>query len=251
MPRPKLKPWFLGGIAAILVFLAWLAVDRVLAVAAVQNAVDRDWEISFWDESPSGTDIPIALPRSFDDTAQAWFDKRYANTLGYDGTVPPKTRNRAVPYFERFRALFRGPMHDIHIYYPESIDGDALGKALARFPSLRNFTVEETGADRSKEADWKSLCRRLRLMPQLEVVELGGDRLADAAIEGLQGHPRIRSVTIVDGRLTGKCADIFASLPQLKYLHIEGQATESDQWLTPELRAAIIAKLPGVTVELP
>ncbi len=235
---------FLLGILAL---FCWPAARRNSNIKAVENAIDRDWEISF-DRTGSH---PASLPSFVDSAAKTWFDWRYAATGGYDGSQPVKTRNRDSVYYERFQCLFRDPIEYINIGYPETFRGDNLGAALARFPELRFFGVFENEDTGPGESEWTALCRRLRALPRLEEIELGGSWITDAAIEPLGGHPNLRVVTILEGRLTPGCAKTFSTIPHLATLHIEWQRHDGDTWLTPEEERTMKAALPGVTLEVP
>jgi hypothetical protein len=240
------KAWWCLLLVAFFAPLIWFAVQRNSDIKAVENAIDRDWELVF-DQTGAP---PAALPSFVDSAAKKWFDWRYADSFGYDGYEPVKTRNRADVYHERFRCLFRGPIEEIIIGYPEKFRGDALGAALARFPRLRYFCVEELDEKGLTESDWTLLCRRLRDLPQLEEVELGGPTLTNAALAPLAGHPKLRIVTIQDGRFTHECARTFSAIPHLTKLSIEGQSSEGNTWLAPDDEKTMRARLPGVFLEV-
>lgn len=245
------KAWWRFLPVAALALLGLPAAKRLGDILAVENAVARDWEMSIgWGGTSSPDGRPTMLPAFVDAAAKAWFDWRYAATFGYDGSQPVKTRNRGLVYHERFRALFRGPIEEIHIGYPESFRGD-LGAALARFPRLRRFSIIENEDSGPTEADWTLLCARLRTLPNLEEIELGGSWITDAAITPLSGHPTLRSITISEGRLTSECAKTFTAIPLLAALHFEGQRYTGDTWLSPEAEKTLRASLPTVTVTLP
>jgi hypothetical protein len=249
-PRSRKSGRWLWGVSLVtgLGLLLWVPVKTMIDVSAVQNAVQRDWEISFG--YGNGTGKPAILSDEIDSAAESFLERIFANTRGYEaGTHVTKTRNRDTVYHERFRALFRGSIEEIHIYYFEAFRGD-LGAVLARFPKLRRLTVFENDPDLPTELEWTALCARFREFSNLEEVELGGDLLTDAAIAPLAGHPQLRSVTITCGRLTDGCAKTFASMPRLSKLHIEGQTYDGDIWVSEERKAAMRAALPSATVEL-
>lgn len=245
----KTRAWMRPLLLASLIYLLWMAGQRISAVMAVQNAVNRDWEISFGYGWSGTTGKPVGLPHFVDAAVSAWFERRYAHTAGYDGSLPAKSRNRSTVYFERFRSLFRGPIHEIHVYYPETIPGD-LGAALARFRGLRHVTVKETD-DTVTEPDWKRLCTRLREFPNLEEIELLGPWLTDDAISPLAGHPRLRVIHISMGRLSVKCKETFATIPRLALLHIEQESFDDDEWISPLGEEELRVTLPHVAIELP
>src|SRR5688572_13664149 len=136
--------------------------QKVFALAAIQGAVQRDWEISFG--YSNGVEKPRALPSRLDSAAHDIFERALGNTR-YDGSEPAKTRNRNIVYHERFRAFFRGSIQDVHIYDFEAFHGN-LGTALARLPELRRFSASALGGDgRPTEAEWTRLCTHLRTLP--------------------------------------------------------------------------------------
>jgi hypothetical protein len=236
-------------LTATLALLLWVPIKTALDVAAVQNAVQRDWEISFW--SPSAPSIkPAVLPASLNAEANDFFARIFASTRGYDGSQPTKTRNRDIVARERFHALFRGSIQDVHIYYFEAFRGD-LGAALARFPDLRRVTVIDNEQDLPTESEWTLLCTRLRTIPHLEEIEIGGAWVTDAAIAPLAGHPALHTLSISFGRLTASCATTFTSLPRLSKLNIGEQIHDGDDWLSPASQAAMSATLPQVSIDFP
>ncbi len=221
---------------------------QVRDVAAVQNSLDRAWEISF--AAPGKDGRPSVLPAFIDSAVENWLERKFAHTAGY-GPGPAKTRNRSIIHQERFRAIFRRPLEEIHIYDPEGFSGQQLGAALARISTLRAFSFEQEGSYNTSEADWISLCADLRSLPNLEAITLGGTWLTDATIAPLAGHPRLKSVTFLNGQLTTACAKTLAALPNLRELHIEGQRYDGDTWLMPEQDRALRDALPAVNVDIP
>jgi hypothetical protein len=237
----KARFWTL--FATVLVALILSRIPRVREVVAIQDALQRKYEISFWSDNIPGADRPSLLPVALDTAAAGCFDKLFARTYG--------STNYQIVYHERFRALFRGPLRDVHIYYPEAFQGDKLGAALLRLPELRHLTVKEVDPSRPTEADWKLLFTRLRSAPNLETLDIGGDRITEDALTPLAGHPHLQSITIEYSRLTPACARLFSSMPRLKLLHIDETVYDGDSWLTPAQAQAMAAALPGVTLELP
>jgi hypothetical protein len=219
-------------------------------VAAVQDAVQRDWEINF--DRSNGSDPPSRLTVFLDSAAVSFFDRILGKTHGYDGSQPVKTRNRDIVFHERFRALFRPPIEEVTVYDFKGLCGD-LGAALARFPKLRRVELycgEELSGP--TEADWAQLCTRMQSFPHLEEVELGGAWMTDAAIAPLAGNPHLRKITISCGRLTAKCANTFASIPHLAELAIEDQSYGGNTWPWEEDdKEAIRSALPAVSITFP
>jgi hypothetical protein len=240
----KWKTWACLCLVAVLTLLLWRPVQQARNVAAVQNCLQRGWEVTFGTEG-----CPASLPKFIDSAADDFFSRIFVATRGYDGSQPAPTRNRDIIYQERFRALFRDPIDEIHIYDPEAFRGD-LGAALARFPRLRRASVFESES-LPTEAEWTRLCMWLRSFPHLEEIELGGAWVTDAAIAPLAKHPQLHTISIAGGRLTAECTKTFASMPHLTRLHIEGQIPEDENWLSPDERKAMSAALPAVTIEFP
>jgi len=244
----KLKTWFwLFLLAAVALFL-WSCIQRVSAVAAVQDSLNRAWEIHF-----NAGGCPAILPEYLDGKVQDFLDDKFESTAGYDdgGSLPAHTRNHAEIHIERFRAFFRGSISDISIYDPQAFRGD-LGTALARFPELRRVSVDGCIGPYPTEADWTLLCTRLRSFPQLKEIELGGTWVTDAAIAPLAGHPQLRTISINSGRLTADCTKTFRAIPRLTKLHIEVQIhNDGEAWLSPEDQKAMSSALPAVSIELP
>jgi hypothetical protein len=245
--------WFAGIALVLIIVLGWAAAQRIADVAAVQDAVERDLEVGFG-EPPATWDKPPVLPAWIDEPVTKWIERRYGQVYVNKGQDVPGHQSSwplGPVYQERFRALFRGPIHNIHIAVPLRIRGD-LGGALARFPMLRRVALTEFDVDAS-EADWKLLFTRFHALPRLEELNLEGYTITDQAIAPLAGHPHLRRITINDGKLTVNSAKIFATLPHLEFLHIEGQYDGNSLKLpfTEEQKQAFATQLPRVTIELP
>ena len=246
----RAKVWITLLTLAILSLLLFLPIKNVLDVTAVQNAVQRDWEIDFFDASRLPNGMPAMLPDRLNDVAWNYLLEKFHYVPETSGDTPAKLHYRNVVYHERFKAFFRGPIEEINVYYFEAFHGD-LGAAFARFPHLRRVTVVDNKDTLPTEAEWTKLCTRLRALPNLESIELGGAWITDTALGPLAGHPHLRSLTITFGRHTEACVKTFATLPHLTTFHFGNQYSEAETPLTPEMKAAIIAALPGVTVEFP
>jgi hypothetical protein len=246
----ELKFWMGFCVVSGLALILWRPVQRVLNVAAVQNAVQRDWEIGFG--SPNGDHPPPMIGSFFDSTAEAFFNRFFPSPYGYpNGDLPAKSVNRTPVYIERFRAFFRPPIQEVHVFYFEALCGD-LGAALTRFPQLRRVTVvteEEIGSP--TEADWKTLCTKLRSLPHLEKVVLGGAWMTDTSIAPLSGHPQLRKVSILYGHLTPASTKTFASMPHLIRLELKESIYEGEMELSHDGQKAMRAALPAVKIEFP
>lgn len=228
-------------------YTVWFVVRRTGDIAAVQDSLDRAWEISFWGGGEQDR-RPRMLPEGVDRFVDSTLQDIFWDTSGY-GPPPAYTRNRAEIHHDRFQALFRKPIDEIHIYYPESLRGD-LPAALARFPRLRRFTLYENEPLYPTKVEWTRLCTALRSFPNLEEIELGGAWITDSAIAPLAGHPRLRVVEISGGRLTAKCTETFASMPNLTKLHIEEQMWGGNTWPSAAEQEAMRVALPKVTLKL-
>lgn len=240
-------------LAALISGFAWFKMRDLIAV---QEAVARDWEIDYgYGSVHTPHSRPAALPALLDDAAEAWLDWVYRDTRGYTaGRHAVKTRNRNSVYHDQFRALFRGSIEEIHIYYPESFRPE-LTTALARFPQLRRFSLVENESTGPTEAEWMHLCTGLRALPQLEELELCGYWLTDEAIAPLAEHPGLRSIVISEGRLSAASSATFASIPRLKSLNLGELHPPEGEWRDANeaqaTRGAFEAALPGVSVQFP
>lgn len=235
----------------VLVLLLFIILEQALKVAdlaAIQNAVHRDWEIAYGYGYPTtSAEKPPYLPAFLDSAAQDFIHRRFGETYGANGAEPVHTRNREIVYGERFRAFFRGPIEDITVYDFEGFEGD-LGAVLLRVRSLRRV---ELYAWEPSGRDWETLCTRLRALPHLEELTIGGPQFTDRALAPLAGHPRLRRLNVTDGRLTALSTRTFASLPRLTHLDVGNQYYEGNSWLTPEQRTAMTAALPKVQIVFP
>ena len=228
-------------LAGAIVLILWSMIQRMLDVAAVQDALERNWEIGFRPATEESR--PPLLPAFLDDALESYLDKKYEGVQGYNENLDrPHGRNLATVYHERFRAMFRLTTRDIHIFSPFAFRGD-LGTALQRFPRLRRIIVSD--AYYVKEAEWKLLCGRLRGLPELEELELVGSNLTSDAVAPLAGHPRLRSIVIYAGNLTPDCIKTFTTLPHLTQIEFSQSNSEV---FTPELKTKIEASLPGVKI---
>lgn len=234
--RKRRIPWWLCIVGALMSYTVWFMVRRVGEVAAVQDSLERAWEIDFWGGGER-EGRPQMLPKALDEFVDSRLGDIFRETAGV----------RDYIHRERFRALFRKPIDEIHIYYPERLRGD-LGAALARFPRLRRFTLSENYDFAPTEEQWTRLCTQFRSMPNLEEIELGGAWITDAAIAPLTGHPRLRVVVMTEGRLTAKCLGTFASMHNLTQLDIGAQGFAGDMWPAATEQEAIRAALPKVVV---
>ena len=77
-PREKSWPW-ISIVTLSLVYL-WAGIQSVSDVAAVQNAVQRDWEITF---GPPSAGAPPGMP-SFVDSAAVVCIRRTIDEIGRD-----------------------------------------------------------------------------------------------------------------------------------------------------------------------
>lgn len=240
-PILKRNIWVFVILGASFALLLCIEMKTAFDVAAVQNAVQRDWEISFGPISQPRK--PPMLPEFIDAEVWDYLFRHYPEPA--DPNAPAKARNRNEVTYARFLSLFRGPIREIHIYECEAFCGD-LGAALARFPNLRCVTVFD---DSITESEWTFFCKRLRALPRLEEIGLGGSWVTDAAIAPLATHPRLYTVSIDHGRLTTGGAKTFASIPHLTKLHIK--ESDEDVRLSVADRASMSLALPGVSIDFP
>jgi hypothetical protein len=236
------KTWVALFVVGFLAFLGWSVMQRLFDVAAVQDSVERDWETSFG----PGPRVPRALPEFVDSAVQKWLTNRYAVDPTDTGRGTRHAEYRDLVYHQRFRALFRGAIHEIEIIDPEGFRGDP-GAALERFPSLRRVTIFDCGNNEGPtEVQWQLLCERLRSLPELEELDIAGRFLSDASVGPLAGHPTLRTVRIRCSRLTPECAKTFRSMPRLTalYINIWPEPTSADQ-------ASWSAALPNAVINDP
>lgn len=227
------------GIIFLTAFGGYQAARRMAGVAAVQDSLERDWEINFNDGGR-----PAGLPAWADRALQKWIRKVLGPEPDYHflGQKP----NRADVWCDRVRTLFRGRITEIEIWYPNRLRGD-LGNALARFPSLRRVAIHD--ADFS-EKEWSYVFAGCHRLPRLEELNIGGHTLRDATIEGLAGLRSIRKVFINAGELAEACPETFAQMPKLKELTIEQSALGTRDTDPPvsETQKMIREALPNVKV---
>ncbi|MEM9478188.1 MAG: hypothetical protein AAGA58_00855 [Verrucomicrobiota bacterium] len=186
------------------------------AVAAVQNSMERNYEIVFneWGK-------PNRLPEPFDEAMQKWADSKYGHTHG--------STNIDVLHLERMRSLFRGRMEKIQIKYPYTIE-EPLGEALARFP-LKEFSIRagENPSHNAKEVD--ALFRGLGKIESLEKIEIfwvGFGKLTPTQIEPLIRCASLHTLKLDGVTIDKASADALAKLSQLKVLEIRYYSTKED-----------------------
>jgi hypothetical protein len=233
-PRKRSR-WLIFATLAVLLLICVPFGWRYYRVAAVQDALVRDYEITF-----GSGERPSAMPKVLDEN----LEKFLVGKRGIWNRVNPD-----IIYGERVRAMFRGNITEIHIYYHEGFRGD-LGAALLRFPELKKLTVSETD---SHLADYKLLCLRIRELPELEEMELGGAHITSDALLPLAGHPKLRKLNIsYSVLLTTDVLETLEELPALKILEVgKIHGPDEKEWESPALLARFREALPGVTVTLP
>jgi len=234
------KIWVGAFLLLMATLFAWVEVQRWYDVAAVQDVVERNWEITFGAEQR-----PALLPESIDTAIYKYLVGKYDHE---SGEGPRHTELQGYILHERFCALFRRPIQNIEIHYPEGVRGD-VGAALQRFPGLRSVTLEEFND--MPEANFKVLCAKLRRLSDLEELTLLGVPMTDAALAEFAGHPRLRSMTTSGGHFTAECAKTFASLPSLRRLELVTYDADGHVGLPPEIDNAIRAALPNVSLNPP
>ncbi|QIF02659.1 hypothetical protein [Roseimicrobium sp. ORNL1] len=234
-PRKRSRRWPSFAALAVILLCGAVAAWRYHRVAAVQDTLRRDYEIAFGDGQR-----PFLMPEILDEALQKYL-------AGKSGTW--KRYNSDIIYGERIRAILRGDIPEIHIYYHEGFRNE-LGAALLRFPELKKLTLHENSPH---SGDYKLLCESIRRLPKLEELELGGDQLSDDAIASLAGHPKLKKLNVSrSGFLTPDVLRTLKSLPKLNELHVEqiyGAAEKA--WKSPAVHAGFREQLPGVKIELP
>ncbi|WP_170156950.1 hypothetical protein [Roseimicrobium gellanilyticum] len=229
--RPR---WhYFAALAVIL--LCWsLAAWRYYRIAAVQDALSRDYEISF------GEPRPFGMPEALDSAVQRYLVGKRETWKRY---------NPEIVYGERVRGIFRGSIREMGIYYHEGFRND-LGAALLRFPELKKLEIFENS---SHKGDYKLLCESLRRLRNLEELELGGPQINDDAIASLAGHSKLKKLNISYSEfLTPDVLRTLKSLPNLDTLEIGDMYGPGEkEWRSPEVLARFREQLPGVTLKLP
>ena len=210
-------------------------------IAAVQDSLERDWEINF-ESGARPSLLPSALDDAFNSVIRRLVDPQ-RRTL-----FLAEKPNRDEVWRERIRALFRGRITQIEIYYPGRLRAD-LGSALARFGSLRRLKIFD--ADFSV-SDWSFALAGVQRLHSLEELAIGGHELRDAAIEPLARQPSLRKVTITAGKLGTASTETFATLPRLRELEFEANTIDDghapNELPLPENQKLMRDALPRVEV---
>src|SRR4051794_5764656 len=123
--RPKLRWIAVSGILTVGLLLCY-ALHCVSQVAALQDCLERDWEIAFNAEQ---TALPPRMPAWCDSLAKSLIDRALPTQRGqrFSGEKVGK-ENREIVWRERIRSIFRGPITEIEIYAPGRMCDD-LGAA--------------------------------------------------------------------------------------------------------------------------
>lgn len=227
---------------AALAACCYLAVQRVSNIAAIQDALERDWEISF-----NGDECPRALPHWLDDAAESLIRR----VIGPEPKRPflCQKLNRDIVWHERFRALFRGRITQIEVFYPGRLRDD-LGAALARFSSLQRLVIHRPGFS---DSDWAYVFAGLHQLRHLEGLEIGSYELRDSTIEPLAGQASLRRVEVTLGKLGTGSIDTFSKLPKLIYLSLDTSAIDDGhEWpepVLPEIQQMFKQALPHVKIQ--
>ena len=166
-------------------------------VAAVQNSLQRNWEINF-----NSGGRPRFLPAFADNLAADALMKIYKADVG--------GRNRGSVYRDRFQSLFRGPIRNLEIYGPDVFD-EHLATAISRFGQLEHFGLRDDSGNGSTEEAWESLLQSAARLPKLTELEISGGLLTSRALRKLDGASKLKKLT-VEGALDGTCLDGIANL---------------------------------------
>lgn len=221
---------------------------RMADVAALQDSVQRDWQIGF-----NGSEHrPDAMPVFLDDWVMT-FANWYAEPDHpiYEFYAAKPVRDGVL--HDRIRSIFRGRITEIDLIYPEQLRGD-LGMALKRFPHLRRLRIEQPFFSR---ADWECVLRGLHELPNLEELELSASHdeypLVNATLADLSGQPTLRKIYIYDGYLNGDCAQYLRGIPKLTDVRIAPDVIGADKFgadqkAIAEIQHQIREGLPNVEV---
>lgn len=180
-------------------------------VAAIQNALPRNWEVSFNVDAR-----PRFMPVFLDDLAARLLSKVYAAEQG--------KRNTDVVYRERFRSLFRGPIRSVDIYYPDGFD-ERLANAISHMPQLERFGLNEHSGTIPTEEDWDVVLRSVGQLPKLKELEISGDTLTTQAVHRLKGARKLQKLYI-EGCLDGTCLEGLENLHELRELEVVSSENE-------------------------
>ena len=218
----------LGIMLVVCVFVR--CVIRWSKVAALQNSLQRNWEINF-----NSGGRPRYLPAFADNLAEDTLLKMYETDRG--------NRNRDVVYHDRFQCLFRGPLRRLEIYYPEDLY-ESFGPAISRLRQLEALTIFENDDGRPSMEHWQSAFRAIAQLPALRELEIGGERITNETLSALAGAPKLEKLSITYGRLDPGILAALPPLPALRELHLEGIFRHEGTLFAPANRGKGSAALP-------
>lgn len=216
-----------------IMLVACAVVSRVIRwseVAALQNSLQRDWEITF-----NVNAKPQYLPAFLDELADQLLAKAYEASRG--------KRNRDSVYHDRFQSLFRGPIRKLEIYYPEDLYAD-FGAAISRFRQLGSLTIFENDGDRPSKEHWKAAFHAITQLPNLRELEIGGDRITSETLLALAGAPKLKKLSITYAKLNPGFMAVLPPLPALTELHVEDIYRDEAALSTPNIAAGSAALPP-------
>jgi hypothetical protein len=222
-------------VAVVLVGLLLIAANRWFAIAAIQDCLQRDWEIQI------NGGKPRALPDSLDGGVSWILDRAFADSVGKD--------NRNEVIHERFTGLFQGRIHALEIYNPYVFD-EKLGKSIGRLGELESLmVVEPEDLYPIPKSAVTKLLESIRRLPKLKTLEIGTTWLHDDDLAILRGHPKLEILLLNGCPITTKSFDTLVSLPQLKEVQlyntkISVKETQRLAQLLPNLRIIGAAEPP-------
>ena len=139
------------------------------------------------------------------------------------------------------------PVRECKISSFGRMPGD-LGRELEAFPRLQKIHIADRGGKETSESDWQRLLSRIRQFPELVELEVSGDQISDVALAPLNGHQRLRTLTIMGARLATDSLITFQSMPKLRQLYIFRNAGVGEV-ASPLYSEDLKRVLPNVTIE--
>lgn len=216
------KKWFRRALVAILVIvlvLGFRMADRYSDVAALQESMTRNYEITFnsWGK-------PALLPEFIDQFAKKQIDRKHGATHG--------TTNLDALTIERFRSMFRGSIWSIEINYPEGFRR-GVGDAVAEFPILETLVINDGGTDANSYDDVAvaELFGAIAELGALESLQLNGIWVTSERLTTIGALAELRRLTIGDCDLTLACFEWIRSLPKLESLDLSSAFLDTDALL--------------------
>jgi hypothetical protein len=228
MGRPRFRWWLRavgGGFAALVGVVLFLAAQRWLAIGALQEAMDGD-SVMFLEPVHRAAQMP-----EFVEKALSWvLERRLAPSAGAERQRVIENQNGR--YLSRLEGMFFEPVRGMEIRRDDGFH-EGLGKALARFPHLRELLIR-TDADPTrtglpKPGAVRELMSALPRLKELTNLHLKGGWLGDAELAELRAMPQLEFLRLDDCQVSSASFATFEALPKLKSLELNGtRITQGD-----------------------